>query len=173
MTPEEIRNSTPHSRTAPLIPPEHLATRIAEVESELMHLRAEIQGMARRIGELEKIVVRLPETLARIPDDSARALSSTSTVTGSENEAPPVEQPPAPNAGEEGDAFTRRLTRRYPLLTPAEVRICAMLRENLPTKEIARRLHRSRRNIEGHRYSIRKKLGLKRSESLVTVLAGF
>ncbi|MFN8310493.1 MAG: tetratricopeptide repeat protein [Chitinophagales bacterium] len=68
-------------------------------------------------------------------------------------------------------AFIEALSRDYPKITPTESRICALLRSGFNTKEIVSLLSTSERNVETHRLSIRKKLGLSRTANLNTVLA--
>jgi tetratricopeptide (TPR) repeat protein/DNA-binding CsgD family transcriptional regulator len=68
--------------------------------------------------------------------------------------------------------FTDRLTRDYPTLSPTEVKVCALLKINLATKEIANILCCSPRTVEDHRYRIRKKLGITNAKNLSSYLAG-
>jgi tetratricopeptide (TPR) repeat protein/DNA-binding CsgD family transcriptional regulator len=67
--------------------------------------------------------------------------------------------------------FVRMLLERCPALTPAEVRICALMKISLSTKEMGELLRSSARTIENHRRHIRRKLTLGRETSLFTVLA--
>ncbi|MGE3800956.1 MAG: LuxR C-terminal-related transcriptional regulator [Candidatus Kapaibacterium sp.] len=67
--------------------------------------------------------------------------------------------------------FVSSLMHSYPTLTPAEIRVCSLLRINMSNKEIASLLNLSDRTIDTHRTSIRKKIGLKRSDNLVAVLS--
>lgn len=67
--------------------------------------------------------------------------------------------------------FLEVLRSRFPLLTPAELRLCSLLRLNLSTREMARILSLSTRSVENHRYNIRRKLGIDSAASLVTFLA--
>ena len=62
------------------------------------------------------------------------------------------------------------LLKSYPDLKPAELKLCAYLRLNLSTKEIAEISNKSTRTIENIRFSIRKKMGLESSDSLVSHL---
>ncbi|HLP28531.1 MAG TPA: tetratricopeptide repeat protein [Candidatus Didemnitutus sp.] len=66
--------------------------------------------------------------------------------------------------------FLTKLSQTYPKLTPTELKVCAMLKINLSNKEIAGLLSVSLRNVESHRYSIRKKLGLASDVNLTSVL---
>lgn len=66
--------------------------------------------------------------------------------------------------------FFNVLLRAYPDLKPAELKLCAYLRLNLSTKEIAEITNKSIRTVENTRQSIRKKMDLEGSESLVSHL---
>jgi DNA-binding CsgD family transcriptional regulator len=68
------------------------------------------------------------------------------------------------------EGFLQRLKSRYPRLTPTELRLCAYLKMNLPTKEIAPLLNISVRGVEIGRYRIRKKMDLSRDINLTTHL---
>ena len=63
--------------------------------------------------------------------------------------------------------FFRSLREKYPELTPKDLRMCAYLRMNLSTKEIALISNISVRGAEISRYRLRKKLGLDQDENLV------
>ncbi len=64
--------------------------------------------------------------------------------------------------------FTDRLSRRFPNLTPLEIRICRMLRDDLTTKEIAQIRHVSPATVARQRERIRRKLGLTGSDTNLT-----
>lgn len=68
--------------------------------------------------------------------------------------------------------FMTRLSQHCTRLTPTELKVCAMLKINLSNKEIASLLSVSIRNIESHRYSIRKKLQLPSDANLTIALVG-
>lgn len=67
--------------------------------------------------------------------------------------------------------FYKRLFECHPDLTSYEQRVCAFLRMNLNTKEIASITGRSGKSIEVTRSRIRKKLKLSRKENLSSFLA--
>jgi DNA-binding NarL/FixJ family response regulator len=56
--------------------------------------------------------------------------------------------------------FLVRLRKEFPLLTHGDIKLCAYLRLNLSSKEIAPLLNLSVRGIEASRYRIRKKMNL-------------
>ncbi|MBS1914071.1 MAG: tetratricopeptide repeat protein [Bacteroidetes bacterium] len=68
--------------------------------------------------------------------------------------------------------FIRTLSAAYPMLTPAELKICSLARIDLVTKEIADILFTSVRTVQVHKYNIRKKLALPSHINLTTFLAG-
>ncbi len=70
--------------------------------------------------------------------------------------------------------FYQKLNEQYPELTANERRLCAFLRLNMTTKDIASLTKQSANSIEVARTRLRKKLNLSNSEtSLVTFLAQF
>lgn len=60
---------------------------------------------------------------------------------------------------------------QLPNLTFTELKITAMLREGLSSKEIAERLHISKRTVDQHRFHIRKKCNLENGKDLRTYFA--
>lgn len=66
--------------------------------------------------------------------------------------------------------FIKKLRQRFPDLTNNEVLMCAYIKLNLSTKEIAPLLNISVRGVETMRYRIRKKFNLEREESLTEFL---
>lgn len=71
---------------------------------------------------------------------------------------------------EPADAFLERLARTNPLLSRTELQVCSMIRESLPSKEIAQKLNISKFTVDTHRKSIRRKMGLDEKESLYSIL---
>jgi ligand-binding sensor domain-containing protein/DNA-binding CsgD family transcriptional regulator len=66
--------------------------------------------------------------------------------------------------------FLSRLKKRYPDLTPKELRLCAYLRMNISTKEIAPLMNISIRGVEICRYRVRKKLNIDRDQNLTRMI---
>jgi len=63
--------------------------------------------------------------------------------------------------------FLKKLKKAHPQLTPNDIRLCAYLRLNLSSKEIAPLLNISPRSVEIKRYRLRKKMNLSHDENLV------
>ena len=74
---------------------------------------------------------------------------------------------------EANEEFFRQLKEMFPELTPYDLRLCAFIRMNITTKEIATILNISYRGAEVSRYRLRKKMGLPREVNLSSYLAGF
>jgi len=68
------------------------------------------------------------------------------------------------------EEFLDRLKSKYPALTPTELRLCAFLKMNISTKEIAPLMNISVRGVEICRYRVRKKLGIDRITNLTGLL---
>jgi DNA-binding CsgD family transcriptional regulator len=66
--------------------------------------------------------------------------------------------------------FLKRLKQKYPSLTPKELKLCAYLRLNISTKELAPLMNISIRGVEICRYRVRKKLDINRDESLTKMI---
>lgn len=66
--------------------------------------------------------------------------------------------------------FFSNLTSKYPDMTTSDLKFCALLRLNMSTKEIADALNITTRGVESARYRLRKKFGLKQSESLTAFI---
>ncbi len=62
--------------------------------------------------------------------------------------------------------FLKRIKDLHPQLTSNDLRLCAYLRLNLSSKEIAPLLNISVRSVEVKRYRLRKKIDLPRENSL-------
>ncbi|MFD0862903.1 triple tyrosine motif-containing protein [Sungkyunkwania multivorans] len=63
--------------------------------------------------------------------------------------------------------FLKKIKTKHPSLTPNDLRLCAYLRLNLSSKEIAPLLNISVRSVEIKRYRLRKKMELQHENSLV------
>jgi tetratricopeptide (TPR) repeat protein len=69
--------------------------------------------------------------------------------------------------------FYKKLRDRFPDLTTNEVRLSALLRLNMTTKEISALTHQSERAIVLSRHRLRQKLGLQTADNLVVFLSQF
>ncbi|QSS98245.1 triple tyrosine motif-containing protein [Psychroflexus sp. ALD_RP9] len=66
--------------------------------------------------------------------------------------------------------FLKKIKSKHPSLTPNDLRLCAYLRLNLSSKEIAPLFNISTRSVEVKRYRLRKKMDLDRNASLTNYI---
>lgn len=66
--------------------------------------------------------------------------------------------------------FLKKIKEKHPNLTPNDLRLCAYLRLNLSSKEIAPLLNISPRSVEVKRYRLRKKMNLPHESSLTNYI---
>ncbi|MEM6829932.1 MAG: tetratricopeptide repeat protein, partial [Bacteroidota bacterium] len=66
--------------------------------------------------------------------------------------------------------FFERLKHQFPNLQPYDLKICALIKLNFSGKEMARLLGITPESANTSRYRLRKRLGLKKEENLVTFI---
>jgi DNA-binding CsgD family transcriptional regulator len=71
------------------------------------------------------------------------------------------------------EEFLKRLKENYPDLSPRELKLCAYLRLNISSKEIANLMNISVRGVEISRYRLRKKLKLEHDQNLTDFILTF
>ncbi len=69
------------------------------------------------------------------------------------------------------EAFYRKVTTKYPNLSQSDQKICALIKLNFSSKEMARLLGISVESVHTTRYRLRKKMGLDRSVNLEDFIA--
>lgn len=69
--------------------------------------------------------------------------------------------------------FFKELKEKYPDLTSTDLRLCALLRLNMSTKDIANMLNLTVRGVESARYRLRKKLDIPAETGLVDFMLNF
>ena len=66
----------------------------------------------------------------------------------------------------------QKLSKQYPDLTPAERKVCLLLRDGLSIKQMSGILKISNGAVRKYRYHVRQKMKLDRKRNLTSVLAG-
>lgn len=66
--------------------------------------------------------------------------------------------------------FFENLDKRFPGLTPNEIKLCAYIKIGMSSKQIAQMLNLSPRSVNTNRYRMRKKYGLAEDEDLDTII---
>lgn len=153
---------------------EILRLRAAELEREMERTNAELTAQALHLVEkrefLEAIQERLRAALAEASPAAATALEALERDIRGNLSADSEWETFEEQFTRVHGAFLAELQRGCPALSGAELKICALTRINLDTKEIARLLSASVRTVQNHRYNIRRKLGLEERESLAQSL---
>lgn len=164
-----------------LIEENNLLLEIKELENEqqLMKLRNEqlSQDVDNKNRELavstmslnskNELLAFIKEDLKKTaPDDNRNIKSVIRTINDNitEEDSWKVFKEAFDNADKD---FLKRIKQIHPLLTPNDLRLCAYLRLNLSSKEIAPLFNISVRSVEIKRYRLRKKMDLQHEVGLV------
>jgi DNA-binding CsgD family transcriptional regulator len=99
---------------------------------------------------------------SKSPDDVKRVIRMINTSLNSTNDWKLFEE--AFNNVDKD--FMKKIKELHPSITPNDLRLCAYLRLNLSSKEIAPLLNISHKSVEVKRYRLRKKMGLDHDQSL-------
>jgi DNA-binding CsgD family transcriptional regulator len=144
-------------------------------QAEMILRDKELANEAMNLVRKNEFLNEIMEELSRLRDGcrdevTGRRVSEILTSIGREVDSNRQREVFESAFDEVHEEFLQRVKSRYPRLTPAELRLCAYLKMNLPTKEIAPLLSISARGVEIGRYRIRKKMGISRDVNLTTHL---
>ena len=154
-----------------------MAARQRQAELELTRLnnerlREDIEAKNREAALSTMNLVKKNEILQRIkdelltardPEKNIREVLKTIDRNIDEGETWAVFRDAFENADRD---FFKKIKDRHPELTPNDLKLCAYLRLNLSSKEIAPMLNISPRSVEVKRYRLRKKMNLDRDTGL-------
>jgi len=135
------------------------------------NLQLDIENKNRELGSATMNLVKRNELLNNIKDE----LSKTKSLTEIKNVIKLINS----NLNSTGDwklfeeafnnvdkDFMKKIKILHPSITPNDLRLCAYLRLNLSSKEIAPLLNISHKSVEVKRYRLRKKMELDHDQSL-------
>ncbi|MEO0899724.1 MAG: hypothetical protein AAFY71_25155 [Bacteroidota bacterium] len=134
-----------------------------ELASSTMHLLAKNAFLQNLKENLEKIPKAKPQELGKLNQSIKKIIQRIDQNLNDEDE---WERFSFHFSQVHGDFFGK-LKAECPELSPQELKLCAYLRLNMSTKEIAQLLNISIRGVETGRYRLRKKLNLDTSINLV------
>ncbi|MCL7986809.1 transcriptional regulator [Sphingobacterium sp. lm-10] len=146
-----------------------------QLELALTNKKRELANMATNVLYKNDLLKTLHEELGNIKDTGGKALSSEQLkkVNKLIDEAKNDErewQLFESSFNESHDNFFKKLKANYPELVPNDLKLCAYLRLNMSSKEIASLLNISLRGVEIRRYRLRKKLQLETHKNLTEFL---
>jgi tetratricopeptide (TPR) repeat protein/DNA-binding CsgD family transcriptional regulator len=144
-----------------------------KMQLEMEHQLEDLNDLAARLAEKNRLIMMLKDELARAAIESPpgvvdEALQKIEQMHRSEQDWRAFDE----QLNQVHQGFLAGLARRAPALTPAELKVCALLRTHISTREIADLLAVSDRAIEKLRYQIRKKLAITSSTNLTEFLEG-
>lgn len=135
------------------------------LEMEVQSKASEVAGKSLSIAKHSEMIESIQEVLdSEGTNDQlkSRIRKIIKTNTISKNEWQSFEK----NLIKSHEEFVDRLSKKYPALTPKDIKLSIYLKMNLSSKEIAPLMNISFRGVELHRYRLRKKLGIPQEESL-------
>lgn len=150
-----------------------------ENEQELMRLKNEqleqdFESKNRELAVSTMNLIKKNELLSMIKDDlkktgegndrSIKSVITTINKNINEDDTWDMFKEAFNNADKD---FLKKVKKAHPVLTPNDLRLCAYLRLNLSSKEIAPLLNISVRSVEIKRYRLRKKMDLSHELGLV------
>lgn len=151
---------------------ENLKTQIQfknkELASTTMHLVQKVEMIKSLQGELNKLTVS-----DKPVSDLKRDISKLIRILNADEQLDNEWEQFAHHFDEVHSNFLKRISEQYPQLKPNDHRLCAYLRMNLSTKEIAHLLNLSVRGVEASRYRLRKKIGLDTNINLTEFMMRF
>ncbi|MBR9919223.1 MAG: hypothetical protein GYB31_00185 [Bacteroidetes bacterium] len=135
----------------------------SQLASATMHLVQKSEVLLKIKGELRQILKSLPSESRRKIEQINRAIEADIRLDNNWEQFEIYFDQVHKN-------FFKRLRERFPELTPKDQKLCAYLRMNLSTKEIAPLMNISVRGVEISRYRLRKKLDLDSDTNLVSFM---
>jgi DNA-binding CsgD family transcriptional regulator len=138
---------------------------------EMIHKEKELANSTLMIIQKNEILRKLWNELTKIKNNTSEEplkneINSTLKRIGREIDNEKQWQLFNDHVEQVHEELFRKLKEIYPDLTPRELSLCAYLRMNISSKEIATLMNISTRGVEISRYRIRKKLGLERNANL-------
>ncbi len=146
-----------------------------KLEAELDYKNTELASSAMHLVQKGELLSKIKEELIKLnkepskqkaPDEFKRIIK----ILGEEDKMDADWEQFAQHFDKVHSNFLSILKKKHPNLTPNESKLCAYLRMNLCTKEIAQLMNISVRGVEISRYRLRKKLGLQTSVNLFDFL---
>lgn len=150
---------------------EMIRLRNEKLNLEMIHKEKELANSTMMIIQKNEILTKLKNDLSKLRNTSKddhlkNEINTTVKRIGKEIDNEKQWQVFNMHVEQVHDDLFRKLKQQYPDLTPRELSLCAYLRMNISSKEIATLMNISTRGVEISRYRIRKKLGLDRHANL-------
>ncbi|HET7896642.1 MAG TPA: triple tyrosine motif-containing protein, partial [Flavisolibacter sp.] len=146
-----------------------------KLEAELAHKNTELASSAMHLVQKGELLSKIKDELVKLNKDSHEQQSPNEVkkiikILGTEEKMDEDWEQFAQHFDKVHSDFLLNLKKKFPNLTPNESKLCAYLRMNLSTKEIAQLMNISVRGVEISRYRLRKKLELPTAVNLFDFL---
>lgn len=146
-----------------------------KLEAEIHHKNTELASSTMHLVQKGELLSKIKDKLIKLDKEEERPKSSEEfkgiiKILGQEDRMDANWDQFAAHFNEVHGDFLLILKKKFTDLTPNELKLCAYLRMNMSTKEIAQLMNISVRGVEISRYRLRKKLGLKTSENIFDML---
>lgn len=175
---EQKQITTMHQLELEQTEKEMIRIRNEKLETEIEFKNAELASTAMNLVQKKEFLVKFKDELNRLKQPQASGLGSVETADINKLLRSLAEQL---NEGDEWEQFSLlfnklhrdyllTLKKKYPSITAHELKLCAYLRMNLSSKEIAHLMSISVRGVEIGRYRLRKKLEIPAKEDLFQFL---
>ncbi len=178
LTTEHRRKEEDHRRRTEAAKQELDRVRQEKLQAEIAYKNKELASTTLHLLQKGEILHKIQDDIQRIArscneQDTRKDLLSLTKVLAQDAQLDADWGQFAQHFDQVHSEFLRRLRERFPELTPRDQKLCAYLRMNLSTKEIAPLLNISVRGVEISRYRLRKKLHLEKDANLTDFLLTF
>ena len=153
---------------------EIIRLRNEKLQADIMHRNSQLASATMHLVQKSEIMVKLKSDLDALkgdaPNGMKRRIEQISRAIESDVQLDDNWEQFELYFDQVHQNFFKRLREQFPNLTPKDQKLCAYLRMNLTTKEIAPLLNISVRGVEISRYRLRKKLELDSNVNLVAFI---
>lgn len=154
---------------------EIIRLRNEKLRSEMIHKDKELANQTMNIIQKNKLLHKLKEEISLLMNSSEDPRVKTKLLVIKRKLEKEIDNKKQNQVfkdyfEEVHDDFFNRLKQTHPTLSARDLHLCAYIKMNLSTKEIATLLNITIRGVEISRYRLRKKLGLARNTNLSTYL---
>ncbi|HYF30203.1 MAG TPA: triple tyrosine motif-containing protein [Chitinophagaceae bacterium] len=154
---------------------ELIALRNAKLEAEIQHKTTELASTAMHLVQKGELLGKVKDQMLKLKkisdnDKDSDEFKKLIRVINEEDKMDEQWEHFAMHFDKVHSDFLLALKAKYPKLSANELKLCAYLRMNLTTKEIAKLMNISVRGVEISRYRLRKKLQVPTEENLFNFL---
>jgi DNA-binding CsgD family transcriptional regulator len=156
---------------------EIIALKNEKLESEILGKNSELASVAMHLVQKSELLAKIREELGHLrkatDDMPSEDLKKLIRILNQETKVDKDWEQFAAYFDNTHSDFLKAIKKVHPLLSAHELKLCAYLKMNLSSKEIAQLLNISVRGVEISRYRLRKKLRIPTEINLFSYFTGF